>query len=369
MPDEFDPTLDLGLPPDRFAIVTCRGFLTRHNDARILCEEYIENGRNFFDVLERYDMLTSYVLNREDATSGSYYKWCVPFLKAFGTTDHSLYKTLKDRVELMPNASRTMKYISDMLPTYITTESYEHGMMEVMDRLNAPLCDMSCTNLCMDQSLMGRVESRNVREVSKKVSCMTVPKKFYELNVPTELYNDDIEIIRTLDQVITNEIPEAGAMSLMESTEAMTSHKKAYRMLDVRRLTGIDLNNVMYIGSASTDFQPMDLVRDSSGLSIAYNGEEFAVRGCNVAILSEDTTVASLFAQMFTDKGPLAAYELAKNWSREYLENMSFPDVNLIRTFLREHPDELPKVYAVDDSNVDKVSKESDKFRKKLLGD
>ena len=98
MTDEFDPTLDLGLPPDRFVVTTCRGFLTRHNDAKVLCEEFIDKGKNFYDVMERYDMLTSYVLNREDATSGSFYKWCVPFFKAFGASDHSLYATLKDKV-------------------------------------------------------------------------------------------------------------------------------------------------------------------------------------------------------------------------------------------------------------------------------
>ena len=367
MPDEFDPTLDLGLPPDRYVVVSCRGFLTRNNDAKYLCEKYIDKGKNFYNAIERYDKLTSYVLNREDATSGSYYKWCVPFLKAFGASDHSLYESLKENVKLMPNASRTMRYISELLPTYITTESYEHGMMEVTELLNAPLCDMACTNLCMDQSMMGRVESRNIREVSKKISSLKVPDTFYELNVPTELYDEDIKIIRTLDSIISSEIPEAGAMSLMESTEAMTSHKKAYRMLDIRRQTGIDLDATMYVGSASTDFQPMDLVRDAGGLSIAYNGEEFAVRGCNVAILSEDTTIASIFATVFADKGPLAAYDLAENWSREYLDTMSFPDVNLLRAFLREHPDDLPEVYLVNESNVDEISKKSDKFRKNLL--
>jgi predicted HAD superfamily phosphohydrolase len=368
MTDEFDPTAELGLPPDRYVVCTCHGFLTRNNNLRDLCGRFMQHGEQFFDVLERYDRLTSYVLNREDATAGSYYKWCVPFLKAYGATDHLLYEFSKDSLEIMPNAKRTMTYISNILPSHITTSLYEHGMMEVLERLNVPLCQVADTKLCIDQTMMGRLEARKLRNVAEEIARLKVPGSFYELNVPTELMDEDVEIIKKLDAAITENIPDAGALGLMESTDAITSHKKAYRMLDIRRLTGIDLDSTMYVGSSATDFQPMDLVRDAGGLSIAFNGEEFAVRGSNIAILSEDTTVVSLFASLFADKGPLAAYEFAENWSRRFLEQTNFPDLDLLRTFLREHPDDLPEVYAVNDDNVDDISKKSDRYRKDILG-
>ncbi len=369
MPDEFDPTLELGLPPDRYIVCTCRGFLTRNNDLKQLCGRFIDDGERFFNVIERYDRLTSYVLNREDATSGSYYKWCIPFLKAFGATDHLLHKYSVEDLEIMPNARRTINYIANLLPTHITTSILEHGMMEIMEELGNPLCQVADTKLCIDQTMMGRAESRNLKDVAREISKLPVPDKFYQLNVPTELRPEDIVIIKVLDAIIGGKIPETGAMGLMESTDAMTSHKKAYRLLDIRRLTAIDLDSTMYIGSSSTDFQPMDLIRDAGGLSVSFNGEEFAVRGSNVAVLSEDTTVGAIFASVFADKGMLAAYELAKNWDREYLEKMPFPDRSLMDTFLREHPDKLPEVYAVDDDNVDEISKKSDRFRKKIMKD
>jgi energy-converting hydrogenase A subunit R len=368
MPDEFDPTVDLGLPPDRYIICTCWGFLTRSQDIKYLCKRFIDDGEHFFDVLERYDKLTSYVLNREDATSGSYYKWCVPFLKAYGATDALIHKYSVEGLEMMPNSARTMKYISNLMPTYITTAVFEHCMMEILERLDSPLCQYVCSKLCIDQSMMGRSESRKLRDIAEEICKLKVPDTFYELNVPMELRDEDVKIIKLLDTIINETIPDWGAMALMESTEAVTSHKKAYRMLDIRRLTAIDLDCTMYVGSSSTDFQPLDLVRDAGGLSIAFNGEDFAVRGCNVAILSSDTTVVSIFASVFMDKGPLAAYELAENWSRDYLVNTDFPDVNLIKTFLREHPDDLPEVYAVDDDNVEEISKRSEEYRKTLLG-
>lgn len=368
MPDEFDPTVELGLPPDRYMICTCWGFLTKNNDIRDLCGKFIKDGEHFFDVVERYDRLTAYVLNRDENTAGSYYKWCVPFLKANGATDHLLYKYSKESLELMPNARRTITYISNLLPSYITTSVFEHGMMEIQERLGNPLCQISDTKLCIDQCMMGRSEARGLKDVADSISSLKIPGDFYELNVPTELKPEDVEIIRYLDTVFPGKISDAGAMGLMESTDAMTSHRKAYRMLDIRRLTAIDLDSTMYIGSSATDFQPMNLVYEAGGLSMAFNGEEFAVRGSNIAVLSEDTTTASIFASVFADKGSLTAYETAENWSRDYLRKMDFPDQNLLDTFLREHGDALPEVYAIDESNVDEVSKRSDLFRKNVLG-
>jgi len=368
MTDEFDPVAELGLPPDRYIVCTCRGFISKNNDIRGLCSRFIDNGKNFFDVMERYDKLTSYVLNREDATSGSYYKWCVPFMKAHGATDHLMHKYSCEDLELLDNAKRTMKYISNLLPTYINTATYEHGMMEIQDRLDCPLIQTTCTSLCMDQCMMGRAESRKLRDIAKNISNLKVPSGFYELNVPTELLEEDIEIIKYMDDVIANKIPDAGAMSLMESTDAQTSHKKAYRMLDIRRLTAIDLDCTMYVGSASTDFQPMDLISEAGGLALAFNGEDFAVRGATIATLSEDTTVAAIFASIFADKGPQAALELAENWSRDYLRKTEFPDVNIIETFLKEHPGELPEVYALNNSNMDEIAKRSDNYRRTILG-
>jgi predicted HAD superfamily phosphohydrolase len=368
MTDEFDPTVELGLPPDRYFVCSCWGFLTRNNDIRNLCGDFIGKGEHFFDVLERYDKLTSYVLSREDATAGSYYKWSVPFLKAHGATDHLIHEYSKKNLKMMANSSRTMKYISSLLPAYITTAMYEHGMMEVMERLNAPLCQVADTKLCIDQSMMGRAEARNIKDLAAEINKLKVPKSFYELNVPTELKDEDIEIIKLLDSVFPDKISSLGAMGLMESTDPMTSHRKAYRMLDIRRLTSIDLDSTMYVGSAATDFQPLDLVRDAQGLALSFNGEEFTVRGCNVAVMSEDTTVAALFASAFADKGSQMAMTIAENWSRDYLKKMDFSDQALLDTFLRENPDKLPEVHCITEKNVEKISKRSDAYRKKVLG-
>lgn len=366
--DEFDPAAELGLFPDKTFVCNARGFLTKNNDARELCDRFIRDGAHVFDVLSRYDDLTAYVLGREEATAGSVLKWVVPFLKANGATDHLMHQFCRENLVMMPNAEVTLRYISRLMPTFITTSMYEHSVLEMEERLDAPLSECYCTHVELDQATFGRSESRKLREVAQTIASLRIPKTVYKLNIPMEVDEADVKIIKTLDTVFGDVMPELPAMSLMESTVPMSSHKKAYQLLDIRRQTNIDMDSTFYIGGDPTDFQPLDLVRDSGGAAVSFNGAEFAVRGCNVAIMSKDSTVGAVFAEEFYSKGIQAVYDLANNWDRKYLKNADFPDGHLVKRMLEFHPRKLPEVYLVDKKNVDEIAEKSDKFRKNLLG-
>jgi predicted HAD superfamily phosphohydrolase len=368
MPDEFDPVAELGLFPEKNFICSCRGFITKNNSMRDLCARFIRNGERFYDAFRRYDDLVCYVLGREEASSGNRGKWIVPFLKANGATDHSLMEASRASLQIMPGADAAMRYVSQLMPTFIATTLYDHTMMPVMEALDAPLVGMSCTEMEMDTTNLGRTEARRLREVAQEIASLKVPKTEYKLNVPMELDGHDVEIIRTIDRILEEEIPGTACHTLMESVGAMTSNRKAYNLLDIRRQTNIDLDCTMYMGSSRTDFQSMDLVKDSGGLSVAFNGTDYAVRGCNIAILSNDATVGAVFAEEYYNGGIQSALDLAANWERKYLKNLDFSDRHLLSTMLAAHPRKLPEVYVVDRGNEEEVADRSDSYRKKLLG-
>lgn len=91
MSGEFDPTEELKQFSNKIFICNCRGFLTKNNNIRDICDKMIHNGGHFYDVLVRYDYLVSYVLGREEAIMGNSLIWILPFLKAFGATDHLIH--------------------------------------------------------------------------------------------------------------------------------------------------------------------------------------------------------------------------------------------------------------------------------------
>ncbi len=367
MPGDFDPVEELGLFPDRIFLCNLHGFMTQNDYLRDVCARFIRNGAHFHDVLKRYDELTAYVLGREEASSGDVFKWAVPFLKANGATDFLVEKFGREDLRLMPGAKEAMTYISSLLPTFVSTSMYEHGTMAAMDALGGPVLDLGCSQMVLDDHELGRPDARRIREMTESITALKVPKTEYALNVPMEIDEADVKIIRLMDDILKEGIPGTNAQSLMESVVPMTSHKKAYRLLDIRRQTGIDLDATMCIGGENTDYQAMDLVRDSGGLSVAFNGTDFAVRGCNIAIMSSDATVGAVFVEQFYNRGIEAALELASNWDRKYIKECDFPDGNLVSRMLEAHPRKLPEVCVVDRHNMDEVAAKSAAYRKKIL--
>ena len=369
MSGEFDPAAELGLFPDKIFVCNCYGFLTMNNYHRDLCARFIRNGNHFYNIVSRYDELCSYILNRENISSGDMVKWMAPYLKANGATDHLVERYGRADMKIMPGAEEAIRYISRLMPSFICTIMYEHGVIALREMLGEPECTYACSMVDFDGCDVSRSEARRCREMGDRANTLRIPKTKYPLNVSMEVDPDDVRVIRMMDDATQVQIQTTPTlMKLMDDTTAMSSHKKAYNLLDIRRQTNIDLDSTVYIGGDGTDFQAMDLVRDAGGLSMAFNATDFGVRGANVAVMSNDSTVGAVLVEQFYDKGIEAVRELANNWDRKYLKNADFPDENVVSRMLAAHPRKLPEVVLVDRHNVDEIAERSDAYRKKLFG-
>ena len=369
MPDEYNPSEELGLFPDRMLITNLSGFILKNRPLRDVCARFIRNGAHVYDVLERYDALTAYVLGREDASPGSTVKWVLPFLKANGATDQDVFKAYMDTLTLMPGAPEAFGYICRTMPTFVTTSLYSHGWMTLWEMLDRPMCEAYTSEMDLDHATFGRSDSRLIRDMCGSIASLRIPKTVYELNVPMEVDPLDVAILKTMDDIVQKQLPSLPSMGLMESASPVTSHKKAYQLLDIRKNSGIDLDSTMYIGGEDTDFQCLDLVKDASGVAVSFNGSDFAVRGCNIAVMSRDATVGAVIAALFYDRGLEAIMDLVSNWNRQYLRKCEFPDRALLDRMLENNPRRLPEVVVVDRGNVDAVAKRSEDFRKRILSE
>ncbi len=365
MSGEFDPTLELGFPTDKMLVCGCRGFLTCNDSVGDLCEDIMPNGRHFYDVLCRYDFLVTYVLGREEAVAGNVPKYALPFLKAHGASDNIIYERSKEDLRLMPEAKTSLEYLAALLPTYITSSAYEQTMLAIENALDVPLCESACAESGMDHCVLGRVASKKLRETADTISSLEIPDTKYRLNVPMSLDEKDIKIPSVLDEALGDGMVETGR-AFMESCVPMNSSKKAYRLLDLRRQNGIDLDGTVYIGGDHTDYQILDLIRDGYGLSMAYNASDFAIRGSTITVISESATAGAFLTDVFYDKGIQAVTDLADSWSRGYLESGDVPDSNLKERLLSERTP-FPKVYVTRKDNMEDLIEESEKARARLM--
>ncbi len=363
---EYNPMEELGLTEEKQLIMSCDGILTSNDYARDLCARSIRNGARFFDAVSRYEDLTTYALEREEGKSHQTMKMIVPFLKAFGMTDHFAYEFAKENLKPTPGSSDTLSYLRRLLPTFIATGSYEHHMMALCDALDFPLENITCTRAEFDSVENDRMEDRRLRELANKISSMRLPKTLYTVTESDYLDEDDAALVNELDAIFNDELPKMEAWKAYKDLLAIGSNEKAYALLEIRRKTEIEFNSTAFIGSGINDFQALDLIRDSEGLAISYNGSEYAVRGCNIAVMSSNTIVLDVLIGEFYNEGIQAVYDMVDNWNVDYLRDCKCSDRNLMDRMLSTFPRKLPVVKKVGRRNVKAVIEESDAYRRKI---
>ena len=367
MMDEVNPMAEMGLIHDKQVILEAQGFLAPCDTLRGLAETFIENGGKLYDLFDRYDKITTYVLNRENVgniTDAG--KLLAPFLKAYEANDYSVEKYYHQNMKLLPGAKEAMRYFLDTLPTFVDSRMYEHAALALSEIAGIPMSIFNCSNLNLDENEMSRQTCRELRQMAAGLAKIRMSKMVYELNVPVQLDDAEVAMITALDETFQRKLPKTEAAGLLENTSMVGANEKAYALLDIRKSTQVDLDGTAYIGGEQADFQALDLVKDGNGLSMSFNGSEFAVHGCNVAVLSEDCTVAAVLVSKFYDTGIQGVFDLVDNWNRDYITE-HVPDRNLARELLRRHPRKLPEVYRVDKDNVYEVAEKSDRYRKRIF--
>ena len=69
--------------------------------------------------------------------------------------------------------------------------------------------------------------------------------------------------------------------------------QKAAAIEDAVEGLGAQLSDVMYVGDSITDVEAFQLVRDNGGLTVSFNGNNYAVRNAEIAVLSENNIVTA----------------------------------------------------------------------------
>jgi predicted HAD superfamily phosphohydrolase len=193
------------------------------------------------------------------------------------------------------------------------------------------------------------------------------------LNVPKATINGDAQYadqkssitLETVGKMI-DDINGTEFMGQLDEMKTVGGNEKSFALMDLRRRTEVDLDCTVYIGNNSTDYSGMSIVRDNDGLSISMNGDEHAVRGSGIAVMSPDSIIPAVLVSEFYISGMEGVYSLIDMWDDRKFSKYEPPDRHLWDSMLKKFPAKLPDVIIVDDDNLDDVIKESERYRRKL---
>lgn len=351
----------------RIFVSDCEGPISKNDNAFELAAYFIPNGDTLFALISKYDDVLADVVKRPGYKAGDTLRLILPFLKAYGATNENIKEYSSAHILLVPGSVDTLRFLKDAMPSFIVSTSYEQYISSLCDLIGFPHENVYCTRLNINKYEIDEKETGRLNELREEISKMPMIKIPEKAKSMHDLSQRDQRTAERLDQIFWTEIPKMESGRMLEEVNPVGGYEKANAVQDIVRGLNISLCNVMYVGDSITDVSPFRLVRENGGLTVSFNGNQYAIREAEIAVLSDNTTVTSVLADIFNKFGKKEVIELVERWGYPALEK--YVDPMLQNHLIGLWPRGLPQVKIISDENREILSKESSAFRKTVRGE
>ena len=349
-------------------ISDCEGPISKNDNAFEVTSHFVPNGDKLFVAISRYDDVLADILKKPGYKAGDTLKLIIPFLKTYGATDRKMREFSAQSLVLIQNVKDTLQYTRNIAHAFIVSTSYEHYIRALCQALNFPYENTYCTRLSIDKYRTTEEEKNTLKELAKEISqtlVIEIPPGAKSLNDFPEKHR---KTIQRLDEIFWKEISNMESGKIFQEVNPIGGREKADAVKDAAERVGVDLADAMYVGDSITDAEAFRLVKENDGLAVSFNGNQYAVRNAEIAVLSENSIVTAIIADAFCRLGKQETVSLVEDWSRERLKKSLVSPILLNRLF-ELYPKGLPKVKIITSENMEILAKESSEFRKKVRGE
>ncbi len=352
----------------RIFVTDCEGPISKNDNAFELTSHFVPNGGRFFALISKYDDVLADVVKKPGYKAGDTLRLILPFLKAYGATDEKIREYSSKNILLVSSARDTLRFVKGLMPSFIVSTSYEHYISSLCHLAGFPYDNVYCTKLNIDKYEMSKEEAKRLKEIREEISAMPMIEISENAKAVQDFSWRDQETIQGLDEIFWEEIPRMESGKMLEEVNPIGGYEKAKAVQDIVEKLDCRLGNVMYVGDSITDVPPFLLVRKNGGLTVSFNGNEYAIREAEIAILSGNTIVTSVLAEAFSRLGKDYAIRMVKEWSPSELKKYCATPALRKRMF-ELYPHAFPQVETITAENKERLKKQSSAFRKTVRGE
>jgi len=352
----------------RVFISDCEGPISKNDNAFEITSHFVPDGDKIFTIISKYDDVLADVLKRPQYEAGSTLKFILPFLRAYDVTDSKMRNFSAQSLLLISGVKDTLKHVREVAHSFIVSTSYEHYVRALCQAIDFPYKNAYCTKLSIDKYHTIEKEKAKLKEIAQEIAKMPlieIPPEAKSLN---DFSERDRETIGRLDEIFWKIIAGMESGKILSEVNPVGGGEKAEAVKDAAKKMDVTLANVMYVGDSITDAEAFKLVRENGGLAVSFNGNQYAVKNAEIAVLSEHSIVTAIIADVFSRFGKQQALSLAENWNPETLKK-SPVNQKLLNSLFKLYPKKLPKVKIITEENMGILAKESSEFRKKVRGE
>ena len=349
-------------------ISDCEGPISKNDNAYEVSAHFVPNGCRLYPIISRYDDVLSDVLKRSGYKAGYTLKLILPFLIAYSVKDRKIHEFSVKNLVLVPNIKDTLQHVRSIASVFIVSTSYKHYINALCQALDFPFENTYCTRVSIDKYHITEQEKNRLKELAKEIAKMALIQIPPNAESISDFSKGDQNSIRRLDEIFWKELAGMKSGRVYSEVSPMGAGEKAEAVQDIVRKLGVRFSNVMYVGDSITDEEAFNLVRENDGLTISFNGNRYAVRSAEIAVLSENSIPTAIIADVFCRFGKQQAIRMAENWNAEALKK-SHVNPSLLERFFRLYPSKSSKVRIVTDESIETLAEESSEFRRKVRGE
>lgn len=260
-----------------------------------------KEGAFIFEVISRYDDIIS-LEGREGYEPGDTLALIVPFFLVQGITEEDI-KKVSERAKIVEGAEYLFERLqAENWDIYIISTSYELHAYNVGRKLGIPENNIICTELDLERSDL----HENIFSLIKKAQEDIIA-----------LYSDidnTERIVNRLDDFFFHQLPSLGYDIF--TTRVIGGERKAEAVRAIAKEKGVALSDVIAVGDSITDYKMLDEVATHDGISVVFNGNEYAVPYANVGLASADIRFLHILCEAFERGGKGEVMEVVTDWEK-----------------------------------------------------
>jgi len=352
---------------DAVFITDCEGPISKNDNAFELASRFIPDGDRFFTLLSRYDDIQADIIKRPGYKPGDTLKLILPFLRAYGATNEKMKAYSSQNILLVPGADETLRFVPKIMPSFIVSTSYEHYIAALCDVIGFPKENAYCTKVNIDEYVLCEDEIKRLKDLRKEISEMPMLDIPEDATAFEDLPKEVQHTVKRLDEIFWDEISRMNAGRMLREVNPVGGFEKANTVKEIIEKTGSDLSNVIYFGDSITDVDPFRLIRKGGGLTVSFNGNQYAIREAEIAVMSHNAVIISILADLFRKIGKEGIIRLAEKWSTSSLKEIC--EQSLLMKLQSLPKDKTPRVERITPENMNRLTRESSDFRKTVRGE
>ncbi|NIO45094.1 MAG: hypothetical protein GTN36_06115, partial [Candidatus Aenigmarchaeota archaeon] len=286
---------------DRIFVSDCEGPISKNDNAFELTKHLVPNGGNFFTRISKYDDVLADVVKKPGYKAGDTLKLILPFLKAHEVTDEMMEDYSSKNILLVPGAKDSLEQIRSFMPAFIISTSYRPYIRSLCEEIGFPVENTYSTEVRIDNYGIKESEKTKLQDITGEIVGMpvlTIP----DSNRMEDFSEADKRNKERLDEIFWKIIPKMDIGKIIEEVNPVGGYEKAKALGEIIEKKDTKRGKTMYVGDSITDVQSLQKIKDV-GLPVSFNGNNYAIREADIAVLSSNAMITSVLAAIFNEHG------------------------------------------------------------------